>query len=99
MDVITSKAVRSMQENGLKTLMLGGGVAANTRLREILAASCASAGITLVVPRCSLCMDNGDMVAALGAQLVADGVAPSGMGFVTDSSQPVINIVLELRAS
>ncbi|MBM7769070.1 MULTISPECIES: tRNA (adenosine(37)-N6)-threonylcarbamoyltransferase complex transferase subunit TsaD [Glutamicibacter] len=93
-DVITSKAVRAMQEQGLKTLLLGGGVAANTRLRELLAARCTSAGIELVVPPFSLCTDNGGMVAALGAQLVADGVAPSGLDFATDSSQPVTNIVL-----
>ncbi len=96
-DVITSKAVRAMQENGLKTLLLGGGVAANTRLRELLAARCASAGITLVVPPFSLCTDNGGMVAALGAQLVAAGAEPSGLEFATDSSQPVTNIVLEPR--
>ena len=96
-DVITSKAVRAMQENGLKTLLLGGGVAANTRLRELLAARCASAGITLVVPPFSLCTDNGGMVAALGAQLVAAGAEPSGLDFATDSSQPVTNIVLKPR--
>lgn len=93
-DVITSKAERAAQEHGLKTLLLGGGVAANTRLRELLAARCASAGISLVVPPFSLCTDNGGMVAALGAQLVADGVAPSGLDFTTDSSQPVTNIVI-----
>ncbi|MGO2620693.1 tRNA (adenosine(37)-N6)-threonylcarbamoyltransferase complex transferase subunit TsaD [Glutamicibacter ardleyensis] len=81
-DVITSKAVRAMQEHGLKTLLLGGGVAANTRLRELLAARCASAGITLVVPPFSLCTDNGGMV------------APSGLDFAADSSQPVTSIVL-----
>lgn len=96
-DVITSKAVRAMHEHGLKTLLLGGGVAANTRLRELLAARCASAGIELVVPRFSLCTDNGGMVAALGAQLVASGAEPSGLDFATDSSQPVTNIVLEPR--
>ncbi|GAA1413233.1 tRNA N6-adenosine threonylcarbamoyltransferase [Glutamicibacter uratoxydans] len=93
-DVITSKAVRAMQEQGLTTLLLGGGVAANTRLRELLAARCASAGIALVVPPFSLCTDNGGMVAALGAQLVADGAEPSGLDFATDSSQPVTQIVL-----
>ena len=49
-DVITSKAVRACQEHGLTDLLLGGGVAANSRLRELLAARCASAGITLRVP-------------------------------------------------
>lgn len=93
-DVITSKAVRACQEHGLTTLLLGGGVAANTRLRELLAARCASAGIGLTVPPFELCTDNGGMVAALGAQLVAGGAEPSGLEFATDSSQPVTEIVL-----
>ncbi|WP_418907079.1 tRNA (adenosine(37)-N6)-threonylcarbamoyltransferase complex transferase subunit TsaD [Glutamicibacter endophyticus] len=93
-DVITSKAVRACQESGLTTLLLGGGVAANTRLRELLAARCASAGIGLTVPPFELCTDNGGMVAALGAQLVAGGAEPSGLDFATDSSQPVTEILL-----
>ena len=94
-DVITSKAVHAMQENELNTLLLGGRMAANTRLRELLAVHCASAGITLVVPPFSLCTDNGGMVASLGAQLVAAGAQPSGLKFATDSSQPVTLILLD----
>lgn len=93
-DVITAKAVRACIENGLNTLLLGGGVAANTRLRELLAARCASAGVDLTVPPFNLCTDNGAMVAALGAQLVEAGAAPSGVDFATDSSQPVTRIAL-----
>ncbi|TLK51079.1 tRNA (adenosine(37)-N6)-threonylcarbamoyltransferase complex transferase subunit TsaD [Glutamicibacter sp. V16R2B1] len=93
-DVITAKAVRACVENGLNTLLLGGGVAANTRLRELLAARCASAGIDLTVPPFNLCTDNGAMVAALGAQLVEAGATPSGVNFATDSSQPVTQISL-----
>ncbi|WBL17785.1 tRNA (adenosine(37)-N6)-threonylcarbamoyltransferase complex transferase subunit TsaD [Citricoccus sp. NR2] len=88
-DVITAKAVRACQEHGITHLLLGGGVAANSRLRELLGARCASAGITLTVPPPSLCTDNGAMVAALGAQLVAAGVAPSDPSFSADPSQPV----------
>jgi N6-L-threonylcarbamoyladenine synthase len=83
-DVITKKAVLAAKEHGLEHLLLGGGVAANKRLRELLAARCASAGITLRVPRPGLCTDNGAMIAALGAQLVAAGVAPTGTTFGTD---------------
>ena len=88
-DVVTSKAVLACREHGLENLLLGGGVAANTRLRELLAARCASAGISLRIPKPSLCTDNGAMVAALAAQLVMAGVAPSGIAFGTDSGQPV----------
>lgn len=93
-DVITSKAVRACQEHGLTNLLLGGGVAANSRLRELLAARCTSAGITLRVPPISLCTDNGAMVAALGSQLVSAGVHPTGLAFSTDSGQPVSLISL-----
>ncbi|GAA1167632.1 tRNA (adenosine(37)-N6)-threonylcarbamoyltransferase complex transferase subunit TsaD [Nesterenkonia sandarakina] len=91
-DVITAKAVRAATEHGITTLLLGGGVAANKRLRELLAHRCADAGIELQIPPVSLCTDNGAMVAALGAQLVAAGTAPSSLSIPADSSQPVQRI-------
>lgn len=91
-DVLTAKAVRAAREHGISTLLLGGGVAANRRLRELLAQRCAEAGIELRIPPVALCTDNGAMVAALGAQLVAAGVAPSSLDIPADSSQPVERI-------
>ncbi|MBG6182255.1 N6-L-threonylcarbamoyladenine synthase [Arthrobacter sp. CAN_A214] len=93
-DVITAKAVLACTENGISHLLLGGGVAANARLRGLAAERCAAAGIELTVPPPSLCTDNGAMVAALGAQLVLAGATPSGIGFATDSSLPVTSILL-----
>lgn len=93
-DVITFKAVLACREQGITHLLLGGGVAANRRLRELTIERCAAAGIELTVPIPSLCTDNGAMVAALGAQLVRAGVSPSGIGFATDSSMPVDRVVL-----
>ena len=58
------------------TLVIGGGVAANSRLRALAEERCAQHGIAVRVPRPKLCTDNGAMVAALGAHLVAAGVAP-----------------------
>jgi len=94
LDVITAKAVLACRENGITTLLLGGGVAANSRLRELAQQRTAAAGITLLVPKMSLCTDNGAMVAALGAQLVMNGVAPSDLAFAPDSSMPVTSISL-----
>ncbi|MDR8019869.1 tRNA (adenosine(37)-N6)-threonylcarbamoyltransferase complex transferase subunit TsaD [Nesterenkonia aerolata] len=91
-DVLTAKAVRAATEHGLSTLLLGGGVAANRRLRELLGQRCEQAGIALRIPPVSLCTDNGAMVAALGAQLVAAGAAPSSLDIPADSSQPVERI-------
>ncbi|OOP60449.1 tRNA (adenosine(37)-N6)-threonylcarbamoyltransferase complex transferase subunit TsaD [Arthrobacter sp. SRS-W-1-2016] len=91
-DVITSKAVLACKENRITDLLLGGGVAANSRLRELTGQRCAAAGITLHVPPLSLCTDNGAMVAALGAQLIMAGIGPSGVAFAPDSSLPVTTV-------
>lgn len=93
-DVITKKAMLACQEKGIKTLLLGGGVAANSRLRQLAADRCAEHGITLIIPKLSLCTDNGAMVAALGARLVAEGREPSGIAFETDSSLPVTTVLI-----
>ena len=91
-DVITSKAVLACREQGITSLLLGGGVAANSRLRQLTEQRCSAAGITLHVPPLHLCTDNGAMVAALGAQLVMAGIAPSGVTFAPDSSMPVTTV-------
>jgi N6-L-threonylcarbamoyladenine synthase len=92
-DVLTAKAVRACREHGVDTLLVGGGVAANRRLRAVAAERCAAAGIELRVPRPRLCTDNGAMVAALGAQLVIDGVPPSTMDIGVDSAMPVTSVL------
>ncbi len=88
-DVLTRKAVAAARAHGVDTLLIGGGVAANSRLRALAENRCAAAGITLRVPRPGLCTDNGAMVAALGSRLVAAGRPPSELGLSTDSSLPV----------
>ena len=88
-DVLITKAVDACVELGVPRLLLGGGVVANARLREVAAQRCAEAGIALRIPPLSLCTDNGAMIAALGAQLVAAGRAPSGLDFGADSTLPV----------
>ncbi|SHL00520.1 O-sialoglycoprotein endopeptidase [Pseudonocardia thermophila] len=93
-DVLTAKAVRAARERGMDTLLLGGGVAANSRLRAMAEERCAAAGITLRVPRPGLCTDNGAMVAALGAHLAAAGAAPSPLDLPADSSMPVTEVLV-----
>jgi N6-L-threonylcarbamoyladenine synthase len=88
-DVLTRKAVRACKDNGVDHLMIGGGVAANSRLRAMAQERCDRAGITLRVPRPKLCTDNGAMVAALGAEMVRRDRAPSALGLSADSSLPV----------
>jgi N6-L-threonylcarbamoyladenine synthase len=91
-DVLTKKAVAACRANGVGHLVIGGGVAANSRLRALAAERCAAAGIVLRVPRPGLCTDNGAMVAALGAELVSRDAAPSALDFAADSSLPVTDI-------
>jgi N6-L-threonylcarbamoyladenine synthase len=92
-DVLTRKAVLACTENGIDHLLIGGGVAANSRLRALAGARCADAGITVRVPRPGLCTDNGAMVAALGAELVARNATPSTLDLPADSSMPVTLVV------
>ena len=93
-DVLTRKAVLACTEHGVGTLLVGGGVAANSRLRAVAEERCAAAGIALRVPRPALCTDNGAMVAALGALAVQAGRPPSDLSIGTDSSLPVEQILL-----
>jgi len=91
-DVLTKKAVDACRANGVGHLVIGGGVAANSRLRALAQERCDAAGVQLRVPRPGLCTDNGAMVAALGAELVARGMPPSPLEFAADSSLPVTEI-------
>ena len=93
-DVLTAKAVRAAREQGVGHLLLGGGVAANSRLRALAEQRCAAAGLVLRVPRPGLCTDNGAMVAALGAQLVARGARPSELSIPADSSLPITEVLV-----
>lgn len=88
-DVLTTKAVRACQDVGAKVLLLGGGVAANSRLRELAQQRCEQAGIELRVPRFNLCTDNGVMIAALAAQRIHEGAGGSQLNVGTDPSLSV----------
>lgn len=88
-DVLTARTIAACRDHGVDQVVLGGGVAANSRLRGLAQHRCDSAGITLRVPRPDLCTDNGAMVAALGARLVASGTPSSPLDFPTTSNLPV----------
>ena len=93
-DVLTRKAIDACRQHGVSDLVIGGGVAANSRLRALAQARCEQAGIRLRVPRPGLCTDNGAMVAALGAEIVATGRPPSSLGLPADSSLPVTDVLV-----
>ena len=91
-DVLISKAVNACVDHKVPRLLLGGGVIANRRLRELAQQRCDENGIELRIPALALCTDNGAMIAAIGAQLMAAGREPSGLGFGADSTLPVTTV-------
>jgi len=66
---VVQKTVSACRQSGIIHLVVGGGVAANRRLRERLSEACGEMGIHLRVPSLGLCTDNGAMVAGLGHHL------------------------------
>ncbi|ROO51809.1 O-sialoglycoprotein endopeptidase [Micromonospora sp. Llam0] len=91
-DVLTAKAVDACRDRGVETLVIGGGVAANSRLRAMAEQRCERYGIRVRVPRPKLCTDNGAMVAALGSHLVAAGVPASRLDLPADSALPLTTV-------
>jgi len=89
-DVLSARAIAACRDRGVDTLVIGGGVAANSRLRALAETRCESAGIRLRIPPPKLCTDNGAMVAALGSLLVEREVDPSSLDLATDSSMALV---------
>jgi N6-L-threonylcarbamoyladenine synthase len=89
-DVLTAKAVRAATDLGVSTLLIAGGVAANSRLRELAEQRCAAAGLELRIPRLRLCTDNGAMIAAFAAELIAAGAPASALDVASDPGLPIL---------
>ena len=84
---------RRRRSEGIDDILIGGGVAANSRLRAMAEERAAAKGLRVRVPRPGLCTDNGAMVAALGAEMVARGRTPSPLDLPADSSLPVTSVL------
>lgn len=92
-DVLLQKSIKACKQTGINSLVIAGGVAANSRLRFVAEQRCTAAGIELRTPPPSLCTDNGAMVAALGSLAVSAGRPPSALGIEAASSiSPAIPI-------
>jgi N6-L-threonylcarbamoyladenine synthase len=87
-DVLVTKAIRAAEETGARSIVLGGGVAANTVLRDRLAGEADAKGLPFIVPPPSLCTDNGAMIGAAGARRLAAGER-SGMDLDARPSLPL----------
>ena len=93
-DVLVRKALDACAHEGIEHLLIGGGVAANSRLRALVTERASKVGVEVRIPSPKLCTDNGAMVASLGAQLVESGIAPSALDFPVDSSLPIDTVSL-----
>ena len=91
-DVLVTKALAACRDYGVPRLLLGGGVIANRRLRDVAVERADAAGVTVRIPPLSLCTDNGAMIAALASELIMSGRRPSTYEFGADSTLPVTEI-------
>ncbi|MFA5004673.1 MAG: tRNA (adenosine(37)-N6)-threonylcarbamoyltransferase complex transferase subunit TsaD [Candidatus Omnitrophota bacterium] len=78
-NTLTRKTLLACKRKGAKQLIIGGGVAANKRLRQKFLQECLLAKVKCFFPEPGLCMDNAAMVAGLGALLYTKG-RRSGLG-------------------
>jgi N6-L-threonylcarbamoyladenine synthase len=92
-DVLLQKSIAACKESGIENLVIAGGVAANSRLRELAARRCALAKIRLRIPPAGLCTDNGAMVAALGSLAISEGIKPSQTGISADSAAGITQVI------
>ena len=93
-DVLLLKALAACKESGIDSLIIAGGVAANSRLRAVARDRCEKVGVELRIPDAHLCTDNGAMVASLGSLMMAAGRPATVGGFDADSSLAVEQVGL-----
>ena len=88
-DVLVQKSLAACKATGIDHLVIAGGVAANSRLRQLAEQRCQVAGVKLRIPSPLLCTDNGAMVAALASLMSSAGRAASAIDFTASSSLSV----------
>ncbi|MEO8292885.1 MAG: tRNA (adenosine(37)-N6)-threonylcarbamoyltransferase complex transferase subunit TsaD [Actinomycetota bacterium] len=74
-DVQVTKTIRAATERGIETVLMGGGVVANSRLRERMLTDGEAAGLRVLYPPLALCTDNAAMIACVGAARALRGEA------------------------
>ena len=84
---IIEKTLAACEEKRIKTIVVGGGVSANSRLRTVLAEESRLRGYELFIPPLSLTLDNAAMIARLGYELYRTGLR-SNLQLTADPSLP-----------
>jgi len=80
-DVLSAKSSRALRETGAKTLVVAGGVGANTQLRERLVLETSRSGAQVIFPPPELCTDNGAMIAMAGLTRLQRGAVDMHRAF------------------
>ena len=88
-EVLVKKTLMAAKETGIETVVIGGGVAANSRLRTMAQSMAEKENIRVRIPRPGLCTDNGAMVASLGSLLFKNQIEPSKITFEVDPILPI----------
>ena len=92
-DVLLAKAIAACVARGMDSLVIAGGVAANSRLRSQALVRCQAAKIQLRTPPPALCTDNGAMVAILGALALERELPASEVGISADSRPGIDRVI------
>jgi len=72
-DVLVEKTLRAAARNSISRVVICGGVAANSRLRERFRNDASRSGLDIFIPPPSLCTDNAAMIAVMGGHLLQGG--------------------------
>ncbi len=91
-DTLMIKCRRAMEQTGLETLVIAGGVSANKRLRARLDQKLSSGGIRVCYPRLDLCTDNGAMIAFAGGLRLAAGERPDDLAIHVRARWPLAEL-------
>ena len=91
-DTLAIKCQRALKQTGLSTLLMSGGVSANTSLRATMAKRAEKQGYRVFYPRHEFCTDNGAMIAQLGAMRLQAGQSDSGLAVEVQARWPLSDL-------